>query len=59
MEKVLLVKEAAEKLRVHRNMIYLLCKEKKLRHTRVGRKILIPEWVLDEYIKDQLCESEC
>lgn len=50
--KLYTVKEAAAELRLSSDIVYGLCKDRRLRHERHGRgrgKILIPEDALAEY----------
>jgi len=42
-ERLLTVKEAAERLRVSTATVYGLCKDGKLAHVRVGSSIRIPD----------------
>ena len=51
---MLTVKEAADKLGVSPSLVYQLCKERKLRHCRIGLgrgKVLIPEEAIEDFLK--------
>ena len=50
----LTVTEAAELLRLSRNMVYELVKQKVLPSVRFGRRIVIPRHALDRAIARQL-----
>jgi len=50
-ERLLLpVKEAAKLLSISRNLAYELVTQKRLPHIRLGRRILIPRFGLEEWI---------
>ncbi|MCY6485339.1 helix-turn-helix domain-containing protein [Clostridium aestuarii] len=54
MSKVLTVYEVADLLNVHRNTIYELVRQNKIKHIKIGRQIRIPEEYLDKFIEDKV-----
>ena len=54
MQKIYTAKELAKELKLHYNKVYQLVEEGKIKAVRVGRKILIPEESVQEFIKNNL-----
>ena len=52
--EALTVKEAAETMRIGRTMMYQLLKTGKVKHLKIGRKIIIPRKYLREYIENEV-----
>lgn len=50
-KKVFTVKEAQELLRLSRNTLMRLVNAETIRAIRVGRRILIPSWAIDEFLR--------
>ena len=50
-ERLNKVDETAPRLRSDRNAVYALVRSGELRHVRIGRKILIPESALIEFME--------
>lgn len=48
--ELLTVEETAELLRLSRNLAYQLIKERRLHALRLGRRLLVPRWAVDELI---------
>lgn len=51
------VREVAEYLGVSVDMIYILCREKRIAHFRIGRRILFKKDAIDKWIEDQMIEG--
>ena len=47
---VLTVDEAAGLLRIGRNTCYELIRQRRIPHVRLGRRVLIPRWGLEQWI---------
>ena len=54
--QVLTVPEVAEVLRVSRNRAYDLVREGRLRSVRVGRRLLVPRWAVQELLGGEVHE---
>mgnify|MGYP001559179265 FL=1 len=54
MQKIYTAKELAKELKIHYNKVYQLVEEGKIKAVRVGRKILIPEESVQEFIRNNL-----
>ncbi|KYH28899.1 helix-turn-helix domain protein [Clostridium tepidiprofundi DSM 19306] len=54
MQKVYTAKEAAEVLKIHYNSVYQLVQEGRIKCVKVGRKILIPERCLNDFIEKSI-----
>jgi excisionase family DNA binding protein len=50
LDNVFTVKEVAEILRCHANSVYQLVEQKKIKAIRIGKKIIISENALNEFI---------
>jgi excisionase family DNA binding protein len=46
------VDEVAARLRVHRTTVYAACERGVIRHARIGKRIVIPEDALVEYLAE-------
>lgn len=47
---ILTVEEAAGLLRIGRNTCYELIRQRRIPHVRLGRRLLIPHWGLQQWI---------
>lgn len=50
----LTVHEVAEYLGVSSDMLYILCREKRIAHFRIGRRILFKKEAIEKWIDDQM-----
>ncbi|MFC0299546.1 helix-turn-helix domain-containing protein [Virgibacillus soli] len=50
----LTVHEVAEYLGVSSDMIYILCREKRIVHFRIGRRILFKKEAIEKWIDEQM-----
>lgn len=53
-DDMLTVLEVAREYRISKERIRALCRAGELRHLLVGVKVLIPRWVMLEWIRDNL-----
>jgi len=53
----LTVTEIAEYIGLSSDMIYILCREKRIPHIRIGRRILFKRAAIDEWLENQMSES--
>ncbi|BFH16037.1 hypothetical protein J6TS7_55940 [Paenibacillus dendritiformis] len=53
MERIYTPEEAALRLRIHKDTMYKLLRENKVKHFRIGRRYFIRESALEEFIKEQ------
>ena len=53
----LTVDEVAEYLGISKEMIYILCREKRIAHFRIGRRILFKREAIDRWIDSQMVEG--
>lgn len=51
------VKEVAEYLGISVDMIYILCREKRISHFRIGSRILFKKESIDKWIESQMIEG--
>lgn len=51
MKRALSAKEAQVELNLSRSLFYRMVKEGRLKVVRAGRKVLVPEWAVDEFLK--------
>ena len=50
----LTTEEVAEYLGLSKDFIYVLCREKKLPHARIGSRYIFKRAAIDKYIDDQI-----
>ena len=53
----LTVKEVAEYLGISSDMVYILCREKRIAHFRIGSRILFKKEAIDNWIEKQMIEG--
>lgn len=53
----LTVKEVAEYLGISVDMVYILCREKRIAHFRIGSRILFKKAAIDRWIEAQMIEG--
>jgi len=53
----LTVKEVAEYLGISSDMVYILCREKRIAHFRIGARILFKREAIDKWIDSQMVEG--
>ncbi|HLR02832.1 MAG TPA: helix-turn-helix domain-containing protein [Virgibacillus sp.] len=53
----LTVQEVAEYLGISNEMVYLLVREKRIVHFRIGRRILFKREAIDQWIESQMVEG--
>src|SRR5699024_12763260 len=53
----LTVTEIAEYIGLSSDMIYILCREKRIPHIRIGRRILFKRAAIDEWLENQMSED--
>lgn len=53
----LTVKEVAEYLGISSDMVYILCREKRIAHFRIGTRILFKKEAIDRWIEQQMIEG--
>lgn len=51
------VKEVAEYLGISVDMVYILCREKRIVHFRIGSRILFKKDAIDQWIDKQMIEG--
>ncbi len=51
MKRALSAKEAQAELNLSRSLFYRMVKEGKLKVIRAGRKVLVPEWAAEEFLR--------
>jgi len=51
------VKEVAEYLGISVDMVYILCRESRIAHFRIGRRILFKKDAIDKWIEAQMIEG--
>ncbi len=51
------VKEVAEYLGISTDMVYILCREKRIAHFRIGSRILFKKEAIDNWIEKQMIEG--
>lgn len=52
------IKAAAEYLRISKTYIYKLVKEKRIKHIRLGVKIMLTKQMLNEFLLSNIIEKE-
>lgn len=53
----LTVKETAEYLGVSTDLIYVLCRENRIRHFRIGSRILFKKHAIDQWIEERMIDG--
>lgn len=51
MARALTAKQAMQELNLSRSKLYRMIQAGEIKHIRAGRKVLIPEWCIEEYLR--------